>query len=120
MTEAEWVTSDDCEDLLEFCAPRASERKLRLFATACCRRVTHLMPDPRSLRALEANERYADGRASRAELTAALAEAEAAFDAVSRGMKRTLRSKYANATWAVQAACSQGVVQGRGTFKVLV
>jgi tetratricopeptide (TPR) repeat protein len=34
--------------MVEFLNGRASERKLRLFACACCRRVWHLLADPRS------------------------------------------------------------------------
>src|SRR5262245_41648816 len=105
MTEAEWRAAQNYEDLVEVCALRAGGRRLRLCACACCRRVAHLMPDRGSVEALGVNERYADGRASRADLAAALREAEAAFDRVSAGMKNHLRSKYANATWAVQAAC---------------
>ena len=42
MTEAEWLTCAVPERLLQcppFVAERASERKLLLFASACCRRV---------------------------------------------------------------------------------
>lgn len=45
-------------------------RRVRLFATACARMVWHLLPtDPRS--AVLISERYADGRASDADLAAA-------------------------------------------------
>ncbi len=61
MTESEWNTCTDPDVMLEFLQNRASERKLRLFGAACCRRVWSLMTDPKHRRAVEAAERLADG-----------------------------------------------------------
>jgi hypothetical protein len=71
MTEAEWLASTNPDVMLDFLEKGASERKLRLHGCACCRRMAHLFTDERSRAALEVAERFADGLASREELTAA-------------------------------------------------
>jgi hypothetical protein len=47
---------------------RASERQLRLFACACCRRIERLLTDKRLLQGVEAIEQLADGYRQREEL----------------------------------------------------
>jgi hypothetical protein len=47
---------------------RADARKLRAFSIGCCRRILHLLPDPRSRRAIEVAERYNAGLATDEEL----------------------------------------------------
>jgi hypothetical protein len=42
MSELEWLTSRDPWRMLAFLEPRASDRKLRLFAVACCHRALSL------------------------------------------------------------------------------
>jgi hypothetical protein len=69
--EAAWESSSDLAGMLAHLREDASDRKLRLFACACCRRVWHLLTDERSRYAVEVAERYADERADFAELRAA-------------------------------------------------
>jgi hypothetical protein len=52
MTEAEWLACDDPKPMLQFLRGKVSERKLRLFALACCERINSLISDPRSRAAL--------------------------------------------------------------------
>src|SRR4051794_13591177 len=71
MTEREWLGCDDPRRLLDALG-RASDRKLRLFACACCRHVWDRLTGP-SRRLAEAAERYAEGEAPYEELEAAQA-----------------------------------------------
>jgi hypothetical protein len=45
MTEAEWLTAHDPEELLNFYGERISDRRLRLFCCACCFRVWKWLPN---------------------------------------------------------------------------
>lgn len=87
MTESEWLASD-CDHLMyEFIRRPADRRKLRLFACACCRRIWDLLTDERSRAAVEVSERYADGRATKQELSAAQAGAHLAWKAAEEELR---------------------------------
>jgi hypothetical protein len=77
MTEKEWLNSSNPDEMLLFLGGtgRASERKLRLFAIACCRCMWHMIRNERTRRAVKTAERFVDGLAKENELQAAWAEA---------------------------------------------
>ena len=89
MTESEWLAFADPTAMLEAISTSGdpvtdsmgrlvSDRKLRLFACACCRQIWHLLADERSRQAVEVAERYVDGEASDKERDVAR---DAAWDA---------------------------------------
>jgi hypothetical protein len=103
MTEAEWLACADPEPMLAFLpgrmgvqdvrlpsgavvqAPmypecRASDRTLRLFSCACCRRLGHLLSDERSRRAVEVTEQFVDGLATRQQFLDAAKAAQVAAE----------------------------------------
>jgi hypothetical protein len=70
MTEQEWLACMHPRPMLDFLSGKASERKLRLFAVACCRRVWPQLTGPSGREAVERSERFADGQAGPEELAA--------------------------------------------------
>jgi hypothetical protein len=70
MTEKEWLACADPRPMLEFRTDAMSERKVRLFAWACCQRISHLLVLADSQTALKILEKYADGQASLEDLVA--------------------------------------------------
>jgi hypothetical protein len=77
-TEADWLAATNPHELLAHLPEKVPGRKLLLLACACVRALGKLVPDKRTLGALEVAERSADGLAAPAELVAAEAEAWAA------------------------------------------
>jgi hypothetical protein len=71
MTEADWLACNDPLAMLHLLRGVCCDRKLRLFAVACCRAAWPLLTDERCRRALELSEQFADGNASEADLLAA-------------------------------------------------
>jgi hypothetical protein len=82
MTEAEWLACEDPTPLMASLQRNASDRKLRLFAVACRRRIEPILARDRPDRyedgrqAVLTSERYADGRATGEELREAYYAAE--------------------------------------------
>jgi hypothetical protein len=122
MTEAEWLACSDLRLMLDFLNGKASDRKLRLFAVACCWRVWDSLPGVESRRAVEVAERFADQPNSstlQGELAASHAGADAetnpqAFDHenpawwVSRPLCDTYSAREC-AGWAAGGAVEQAI-----------
>jgi hypothetical protein len=78
MTEDEWLAATSAESLLNFLKGQGSDRKLRLFGAACCRRLWDLLPV--GLRAtVVAGERFADQEIDPKQLAALVDGAKKAF-----------------------------------------
>src|SRR5258708_38731518 len=71
MMEADWLESSDPESLLNQLGFTVSERKLRLFACACCRCSRQLLKNKNLRNALDVATRFVDGQATIVELAIA-------------------------------------------------
>ena len=69
--EAEWHASTNVSEMLRFVEYKVSDRKLKLYSLACCRRIDHLLDD-RIRHALAVTERHLDGQATSRELGTAV------------------------------------------------
>jgi hypothetical protein len=130
MTEAEWLCCDDPALMLEFLGARASERKLCLFACACCRRLKALLTDEDSQKVLGIAERYADAEMTRQQLEVARSNVRREA-LVAHRQERSTRDAFSmwvvsmvceadiSSIWTAVAAaaeCEAGRVSGRAEF----
>jgi hypothetical protein len=92
MREAEWCAGTDLKAMLDFLSDKASNRKFRLFACACVRRVWDLLMDERSRNAVVVAEQFADGLASKEQMDLAAAQAKTAAEAQQAQAARSPRS----------------------------
>lgn len=94
MTDEQWLACADPDAMLESILGRCSNRKMRLFACACCRAIGELIKDPLSWEAIEAAERFADGDIS--------------FEAMEEVCKAVQNGKslFADASWAAAWAAA--------------
>jgi hypothetical protein len=122
MTEAEWLACTDPAPVLGFLRGKASDRKLRLFACACCRHIWQYMPDERGRNAVEVAERLADSMATNAERRAAalaagavdLGRGGAASCAVAVSAMHAAERASANAAYIFGSATSTEPYRRRG------
>jgi hypothetical protein len=100
----------DREPMLELLRDRVSDRKLRLFACACFRRVFGLLPDEASRAAVEVAERFAEGLAGEEELAAARVAAwESVPQAAAEDAWEAARSSASAAAFAAAWSTDQDV-----------
>jgi hypothetical protein len=104
MMEQDWSCSTDPQAMLEAvqASCRVSDRKLRLFAVACCRSVGRLMPPDPCLAAVEMSERYADGLVGLRDLKGARCDVQEA-PASRRGWPASLASAFSAALQVTSA-----------------
>src|SRR5262245_26002965 len=119
VTEAEWLACTDPAPMFGLLHGKASDRKLRLFAVACCRRIWNLIPNGACRKAVEISERYADGATQSAELETARANIGARPTrrlpgGRMSGRTAAVRTAIASAEDAAHAAAraARGAVQG--------
>jgi len=99
MTEAEWLEQTSPEPMLRYLEGKIGDRKLRLFACACCRRIWPMVKDPLCCQAVEAAEDFADGAISLEELTGIHEAAQLS------------KPLFADASWAAAWAAAPVVAQ---------
>ena len=84
MTQEEWFQTYSFYEMLEGIHDKLSERKLRLYACGCCRRVWHLLDAPSTQRVVEISEKIADGKVTLDDLEGAVISAEEASQLIPR------------------------------------
>ncbi len=116
MTEKEWLVCADPTPMLEFLLDKTSDRKLRLFAVACCRRVQDGMGWEISDLAITAVERNADNQLTLSPLSAIHADIEEGYPPDDSGCQTAYsitlpnagESAFETATWACRTAFNDG------------
>jgi hypothetical protein len=108
MTEAEWLAHRAYPlAMIRHVARKASQRRRRLFAAACCRRIWHLL-DATCREAVVVAERFADGAATAEELAMAQASARARAEELLAGPGGD------DGAWACNALCNARAGAGSG------
>jgi hypothetical protein len=108
--EADWLDWVDPRPMLRFLRLRASDRKLRLFACACCRLVWDRLPGDHVRRAVELGERYAEAlvvesemKPARREFNKAIAGARGVNARLAQAVAELLRARFSPALVAERA-----------------
>ena len=118
MTEAEWTACTNPESMLEFLRGKVSDRKLRLFACACCRRIWHFLLDERSRNAIEFTERHVDCHMDTVALAKARNEAHSAAAELHQRVRRVaaVPARFEAQAEAMAAGAASNVLQGSSVW----
>src|SRR5689334_21554987 len=108
MTAAEWLACTDPRKMLALLHGKASERSLRLFVCACCRRMWDWLSEARSRQAVEMAERYADGEVDDGELFGASLLAQNAAEMLMASAVTAGEEAQASAAFAAWRATLHG------------
>jgi len=123
MTEQEWLECTDWLSMWEIVRHNHSERKLRLFSCACCRRIWDLLTDERSRKVVEVAEQFAEGNATVEDLQEADDAAYWAYrDAVNAAGPPAATALTASRTeiWRVLSASAYAVLAPAGKDQALI
>ena len=105
ITEADWLSCTRSYSMLGWLRAKASDRNLRLFMIACCRRIWPHIADERSRRAVEAAEVDVEGRLGDDERVAAARGAAGALADAFKILDNRCNGHLYHAAWAA-AFCS--------------
>jgi len=108
MTETDWLLSPHPAPMLSFLRKRTSERKLRLFACACCGRVAKQL-NRFARKSLRVAEQYADAKVSSEKLRFAWQDARRASQAVYREAREVPETSEGVAMFAVALSCETDI-----------
>jgi hypothetical protein len=99
MTEEEWLSCKAPQPMLDFLGAKVGDRKLRLYAVACCRLIWPLLTDEKSQTAVQVGQRFADGNATVDELTVAYAAGRSAYSAQANAAHAAYVAAYPGDGW---------------------
>jgi hypothetical protein len=111
MTESEWHVCTDPLPMLEFVKVRVSDRKLRLFAAACCRQGWLRLTNPYLRLAVETAEQYADNQVGQEELSKARAAAWSVNQMHQEQAMAASRATVQESAWAAAREAQQEMIQ---------
>jgi hypothetical protein len=110
MDEATWLACTNPDMMQDYLRGRASNRKLRLFAVACVRRVWQKLTDERGRQAVQAAELYADGLLDEEGLRAARSVASASLRRP-HGAARAAQATTRDSAWAAAREAQHETIQ---------